>query len=57
MLNVQFIYLVALLARVAQQWMKERGISRMRVKCRVHKFSGSFGSIVDERTRNKLYAC
>ena len=55
MLNVRVIYLVALLARVARQWMKERGISRMRVKCRVHIFSSLFGSIVDERTRNKLY--
>ena len=53
-LSVRFTYLAACLAL---QWMKKRGISCMRVKCRVHIFSGSFGSIVDERTRNKLYAC
>ena len=40
--------------------MKERGISCMRVKCSGYIFSGSFGSCgpaVDERTRNKSYAC
>ena len=52
-LSAGFIYLAACLAR---QWMKERGISCMRAKCCVHIFSGSFGSAVDERMRNKLYA-
>ena len=52
-LSVEFIYLVARLARLARlarQWKKFYG-----VKCRVHIFRGSFGSFgsaVDERTRN-----
>ena len=49
-LSVGFIYLVARLARLARQWKTFSG-----VKCWVHIFSGSFGSFgsaVDERTRN-----
>ena len=46
-LSVEFIYLVARLARLARQWKKFYG-----VKCRVHIFRGSFGSAVDERARN-----
>ena len=50
-LNAEFIYLAA---RLARQWMKERGIqcNCMHVNCWVHIFSGSFGSAVDKRTRN-----
>ena len=58
-LSVEFMYLAA---RLALQWMKERGMSctyGIKVPAQanlVHIFSGSFGSAVDERTRNKLYA-
>ena len=50
-LTVEFIYLAA---RLARQWMKERGIivQCMCIKCLVHIFSGSLGSAVDKRTRN-----
>ena len=47
---------ICLAARLARQWMKERGIIDMLVKSWVHTFSGSFGSEVDERTRNDLYS-
>ena len=56
-LSVEFIYLAARLAL----WMKERGMSctyGIKVPAQanlVHTFSGSFGSAVDERTKNKLY--
>ena len=46
-LIVGFIYLVARLVRSTRQWKNCYG-----VKCLVHIFSGSFGSAVDERTRN-----
>ena len=52
MFSLGFIYLVA---RLARQLMKERGMSCMHVKSLVYIFSGSFGSAVDERTRNSLY--
>ena len=45
-LTVEFIYLAA---RLARQWMKERGII---VCVGSYIFSGSLGSAVDKRTRN-----
>ena len=48
-LSVGLIYLAA---RLARQWMKERGIIDVPVKCWVDIFSGLFGSAVDERTRD-----
>ena len=55
MFSLGFIYLVA---RLARQLMKERGMSCMHVKSLVNIFSGSFGSfgsVVDKRTRNNLH--
>lgn len=40
-------------ARSARQWMKERGIIDMHVRCWVYKFSDSFGSPVDEITKEQ----
>ena len=57
-LSLGFVHLVARLARLAWQWMKERGMICILVKSLVHTFSGLsglFGSAVDERTRNDLY--
>ena len=37
---------ISLAARLARQWMKERGMICILVKCWVRIFSGSFGSAV-----------
>ena len=43
-LSAEFIYLAARLARLARQWKN----NCMHVNCRVHIFSGSFGSAVEK---------
>ena len=46
--RAEFIHLAA---RLARQWMKERGIIVCKLIVGFHIFSGSFGSAVDKRTR------
>ena len=67
-LSADFIYFAARLARLARQWMKERGLivctlivgfiylvarlARLARQWIERGMFGSFGSAVDERTRN-----